>query len=151
MLGFFDSWDLSIGIVSLVLLVPTVVHFIMKQLPSRKFRTLLALLDDTEVLFNASMEEGLLKDRENRTFQRHLTILRSQSEALRAEIYAARSCGDDFSNLLRGMTRRINQLCFRVKKLRVSISTTSIRERERRLRVGAVRHSPMQGQKLPSS
>ncbi|OSC97557.1 hypothetical protein PYCCODRAFT_1428382 [Trametes coccinea BRFM310] len=122
MFGFFDSWDLSIGIVSLVLLVPTIVHLVMKQLPSRRLRTLLALLEDTEVLFNASVEEGLLKDPDNRTFQRQLTILRGHAEAVRAEIYAAKSCGDDFSNLLRGVTRRVNNLCFRVKKLRVNIS-----------------------------
>ncbi|OSC97550.1 hypothetical protein PYCCODRAFT_1471729 [Trametes coccinea BRFM310] len=143
MFDFFERWDLSIGIVSLVLLVPTVVHFIRTQLPSRRLRILLDLLSDTDVLFAATIEEGLLKEHENFTYQRHLTALRNRTEAVRARVYAGRGCGDDFSNLLQGLTRRINYLCEKVQEVRMSISTTSMRERERR-RIAAARHSSLQ-------
>ncbi|KAI9069386.1 hypothetical protein FKP32DRAFT_1671418 [Trametes sanguinea] len=149
MFGFFDSWDLSIGIVSLILVIPTVVHFVRTQLPSRRLRILLELLSETEVLFAASIEEGLLKDHENHTFQQHLTTLRSRAEAIRAEIYAGRGCGEDFSKLLHGLTRRINYLCMKVGEVRMSISTTSMRERERRRRTAAARHSSLQSQSEP--
>ncbi|KAH9888343.1 hypothetical protein C8Q73DRAFT_794119 [Cubamyces lactineus] len=137
MLDAFNIWDLFIGIVSLLTSVPIVYHCVTRQLPSRKLVTLFDTLSETETLYTSCIEEGLLKDYEARTFSTNLSVLQRRATDIRVLVQSAKTYGDDFKNLVQGVTRRINRLCKDIKKVRSKISTTSNRERERRQRVEA--------------
>ncbi|KAI0330386.1 hypothetical protein GY45DRAFT_1323704 [Cubamyces sp. BRFM 1775] len=139
MLDAFNIWDLFIGIVSLLTSVPIVYHCVTRQLPSRKLRALFDTLSETETLYTSCIEEGLLKEYEARTFSKNISALRRRATDIRVLVHSAKTYGDDFKNLVQGVTRRINRLCKDIKKVRSKISTTSNRERERRQRADAQR------------
>ncbi|KAI0351976.1 hypothetical protein OH77DRAFT_827830 [Trametes cingulata] len=150
MLDAFNIWDLFVGIAGLLTSIPIIWHYITQQLPSRKLRTLFKELAETDSLFTSCIEESLLKHHEARTFQSHLNSLCNRADILRLEAHTARSCGEDFTNLLSGLTRRINNLCKSVRLVRAKISTTSNREREERRRAEAAARAEGLGEAAPA-
>ncbi|KAI0351972.1 hypothetical protein OH77DRAFT_1592426 [Trametes cingulata] len=143
MLDAFNIWDIFVGIVGLLTSIPILLHYLKKQLPSRRLRTLFNTLAETDALFTSCIGEGLLKVRQARTFRAQLSRLRGRAEAMRVQVYTARGCGDDFANLLKGMSRRINALRKNVLEVRTKISTTSDRERQARERAAARRRAEL--------
>ncbi|KAL1945392.1 hypothetical protein VTO73DRAFT_2243 [Trametes versicolor] len=129
MVDFFNVWDLVTSILSLG--VAFLGGYLYYQLPSKKMDVLFALLDKTQGFFMLCVEQGLLDEIAAAIFGDELTILRTRSDEVNLTVTKAKTWPEDVSNMVKGLTRRINGICRDLHVVGANISVMSLRERER--------------------
>ncbi|KAI0684918.1 hypothetical protein C8T65DRAFT_680878 [Cerioporus squamosus] len=128
----FDSiWNIVLGVLSIALAIQTVWRLLKKKLPSKRVRRMYKLLDDADALLISCGEEGLVHGKKAEGFRRNLARLRQFAAEVRLEANTAKSYPEDFANMLKGLTERIDDICQEAVDIRANISTSSMRERER--------------------
>ncbi|RPD57826.1 hypothetical protein L226DRAFT_309565 [Lentinus tigrinus ALCF2SS1-7] len=131
MMDFQSLWSILLGVLSIVLALLGTWSFVNTQLPSKNLHTMFDMLDDTDGLLLSCKEEGLVPVDAADDFRTKLAWHRASAEETRLRTLAAKNYIEDFTNWLRGLTRKMRKICQDVREIRSEISTTSMRERQR--------------------
>ena len=100
-----------------------------------------ALLDSADSLFFTCSQDGLIKGQDATSFQgdlkscvalplhvlstsqyKYFYSLRKNAENVSQAALCATNLREDFVNVLKGLTTRINEICYNAKKIRAQIS-----------------------------
>ena len=146
--SFFNRWDLGVGIVGLlsIPLFSLLAVWINGQRPTKKLDAMFALLDSADSLLTTCSQDGLIKDREaidlqnklklyvlsisciiNRKTHLYLCSHRKDAETVSQKALCVTTLREDFINVLRGLTTRINKICKNVTTVRAEISVCNLR------------------------
>ncbi|RPD59274.1 hypothetical protein L226DRAFT_561285 [Lentinus tigrinus ALCF2SS1-7] len=131
MANFEFSWAIFTGVFSIVVVIPGSLLYIHSQLPSQKLRPMFETLTEAEELLLSCTEEGLVYGAKAEGFRSKLDQLRHRAERARFEAHTARTYAEDVANWVKGLSRKIHEICSKVRDVRADISTNSLRERER--------------------
>ncbi|RPD57813.1 hypothetical protein L227DRAFT_198497 [Lentinus tigrinus ALCF2SS1-6] len=131
MANFDLSWAVFTGVFSIFAVIPGFLLFIHSQLPSQKIRTMFEALKEADDFYLSCIEEGLVYGTKADLYRSELQQCHVRAEAARFEAHAARTYIDDVTNWIKGLSRTIRQICWKVRDVRADISNASLRERER--------------------
>ncbi|KAI0364013.1 hypothetical protein BV20DRAFT_60585 [Pilatotrama ljubarskyi] len=123
----YTVFDIVVGVVGLLAIALQYLHvFIKARLPSSKLRVLEETLEQTQSLLDTCVEEGRLR-RGNLAadFQTRLNAVKTDVNQVRIETLAAKTYFEDLKNMLRGLSRRTDDLREQVTEIRVQISLSS--------------------------
>ncbi|KAI8970995.1 hypothetical protein BD414DRAFT_531811 [Trametes punicea] len=133
----FNIYGAVAATVSLLALIPTVVYWFLRRLPSARFKVLETTFKDMEAMFQEGLEQGLLhgEDQLHRLHARFWTI-RLRFDDLQGEVYEIRTWTDELWGWYKGLSAMMSFLHNDVQQLRGTIAKSSSRERRALMAAG---------------
>ncbi|KAI0629608.1 hypothetical protein C8Q77DRAFT_1141359 [Trametes polyzona] len=126
----WDIWGAIAGVLGiLVSLIPPFFFWVHTRLPSKKLPALLALLAQTQELFNNARDEGLMTENEIAAIGNALSIASVHACEFDATVHSSTSYPSNVRNWWRGVTGRILKLHGELNALRVRLLVRYSRER----------------------
>ncbi|KAI0365093.1 hypothetical protein BV20DRAFT_783681 [Pilatotrama ljubarskyi] len=126
----YNIWGVVAGAIGTFTILPTIALWILGSRPTSKLKVLEALLDETEKMFQQSIEEGLIHD-EDELARLHawLWMIKVRVDDMRLHVYQIHTWKDELAGWWNGLSGKIDIIYQSTSKLRTKITKTSVRER----------------------